>query len=296
LALMTLAFAEIHELILGTLQRLQDDGGQLSRAIARKQLSRAEFWLLGRLRYFPASVTPGDFKTYGPYTSTSIYEQSLAKLADQSLVERVETSRYRSTDAGRKLITKLYRDYFRRIAKHDFLPAADVQRLGALADRVLSSALHQPNLHTPITEATTSVFPAIDEAWVMTERRLVAITAFRDDAHIAAWREEGWSGPEIALSTALFYAPDGLNSAQLREATATLNDKDFKSALSALYSSAEVAQHDDHYVLSTTGRTSREKIEAATNHNYSLPFGVLEPIGLEELVGLLEKARGPQAA
>lgn len=293
---MTLSPAEIHELVLSALQRLQDDGGQLSRAIAKKELSRAEFWLLGRLRYFPASVTPGDFKTYGPYTSTSIYEQSLEKLADQNLVERVETGRYRSAEAGRKLIEKLYHAYFGRIAKHDFLPANEVQRLGALADRVLNSALHQPNLHTPITEATTSVFPAIDEAWVMTERRLVAITSFRDDSHIAAWRDEGWSGPEIALSTALFQSADGLNGAQLRAATSTLNDKDFKSALSALHSNSEVAHHEDQYVLSPRGRLSRQKIEDATNRNYGLPFGALEPIELDELIGLLEKARGPQPA
>jgi hypothetical protein len=293
---MTLSPAEIHELILGALQRLQDDGGQLRQAIEKKQLSRAEFWLLGRLRYFPASVTPGDFKTYGPYTSTSNYEQSLEKLADQNLVERVEPGRYRSTEAGRKLIEKLYHGYFSRIAKHDFLPAPEVQRLGALADRVLSSALHLPNLHTPITEATYSVFPAIDDVRVMTERRLVAITAFRDDSHIAAWRDEGWSGPEIALSTALFQAPDGLNGTQLREATATLNDKDFKSALSALYSNAEVTYHAEQYMLSARGRVSRQKIEDATNRNYGLPFGALESIELEELIGLLEKVRGPQAS
>ena len=124
----------------------------------------------------------------------------------------------------------------------------------------------------------------------------MALTTFRDDAHIAAWRDEGWSGPEIALSTALFQSANGLNGTQLREATATLNDKDFKSALSALHSNAEVGHTEEQYFLSPAGRTSRQKIEDATNRNYSLPFSTLEPIDLEELIGLLEKARGPQTA
>lgn len=291
---MTLAFAEIHELILGALRHLQDDGDRMQLAIQKKQLSRTEFWLLSRLRYFPASVTPGDFKTYDPYTSTSIFEQSLEALAGKNLVERVDPNRYRSAETSRKLIEKLYRDYFGRIAKHDFLPTAEVQRLGALADRVLNSAVHQPNLHTPITEATSSVFPASDEIWVMAERRLVALSAFRDDAHIAAWRDEGWSGPEIALSTALFQSANGLSSTQLREATATLDDKDFKSALSALHSNAEVGHTEEQYFLSARGLASRQKIEDVTNRNYSLPFSALESIELEELIGLLEKTRGPQ--
>lgn len=287
--------AELYTLILAALKRLQDDGDQLRRAIEKQRLSRAEFWLLGRLRYFPASVTPGDFQTYGPYTSTSLYEESLETLVGKSLVERVDTNRYRLTEAGRKLIEKLYHDYFGRIAKHTYLPAAEVQRLSALADRVLNSALHQPKLHTPITEATYSIFPAIDDAWVMAERRLVALSAFHDDAHIAAWRDAGWSGPEIALSTALFQSPAGLDHTQLREAAATLSDKDFKSALSALHSSAEVTHMEDQYQLSPAGRASRQKVEDLTLQNYGLPFSALEPIELEEMIGLLEKTRGPQA-
>lgn len=294
---MTLLPAEIYQLILAALPRLQDDGSQFQRAIAKQQLTDLEFWLLSRLRYFPASVTPGDFQTYGPYTSISNYEQALDSLTAKGLVEEVDTNRYRATEAGRKLIEKLYHDYFGRIARHDFLPPAEIQRLNGLADRVLNSALHQPNLPTPITEATVSVFPAIEDAWVVAERRFVALNAFRDDVHIAAWRGEGWSGPEIELSTTLFQSADGLNPAQLREALAALNDKDFKSALSALHSNSEVSHTSDSlYKLTPAGRASRQKIEELTNRNFGLPFNTLEPIDLEALIELLEKIRRSSAA
>jgi hypothetical protein len=293
---MTVSPAEIYNLILTALQRLQDDGGQFQRAIAKKQLSDLEFWLLSRLRYFSASVTPGDFQTYGPYTSVANYEHSLESLAARGLVEKVETNRYRSAEAGRKLIEKLYHAYFSRIAKHDFLPPAEIRRLSALADRVLNSALHQPNLPTPITEATFSVFPSSEEIWVLAERRIVALSAFRDDSHIAAWRDEGWSGSEVGLSTALFQSADGLDHDQLRAAAVALNDKDFKSALSALYSGGEISSTHDHYRLSAAGQTSRQKIEDLTNRNYSLPFNALESVELDEMIGLLEKTRGPQSS
>lgn len=291
---MTVSPAEIYQLVLAALHRLQDDGGQFQRAITKKQLTDLEFWLLGRLRYFPASVTPGDFQTYGPYTSVANYENSLESLTAKGFVEKVETNRYRSAESGRKLIEKLYHAYFSQIAKHDFLPAAEIQRLSALADRVLNSAVHQPNLPTPITEATISVFPSSEEPWVMAERRIVALSAFRDDSHIAAWRDEGWSGPEVALSTALFQSADGLDHDQLRAAAVALNDKDFKSALSALYSGSEISTSHDRYRLSVAGLASRQKIEDLTNRNYGLPFKALETVELDEMIGLLEKTRGPR--
>lgn len=292
---MTVSPAEIYQLVLAALHRLQDDGGQFQRAIGRKQLSDLEFWLLSRLRYFPASITPGDFQTYGPYTSVANYEQSLEALTAKGLVEKVETNRYRSAETGRKLIEKLYHAYFSRIAKHDFLHAAEIQRLSALADQVLNSALHQPNLPTPITQATFSVFPSNEDVWVMAERRMVALSAFRSDSHIAAWRDKGWSGPEVALSTALFQSADGLDHDQLRAAAAALNDKDFKSALSALSADGEISSNYDRYRLSAAGQTSRQKIEDRTNRNYSLPFNALEPVERDEIVELLEKTRGPQS-
>jgi hypothetical protein len=75
-----------------------------------------------------------------------------------------------------------------------------------------------------------------------------------------------------------------------------LNDKDFKSALSALYSGGEISSNHDRYRLSAAGQISRQKIEDFTNRNYGLPFNALESVELDEMIGLLEKTRGPQSS
>ena len=200
---MALAPADLYDLLLSALNYLQDDGGQFRKGAEKAGLTRDEFWLLNRFRYFPGTVAPGDFLTFGPYTSVATYEQWLGSLVTKKFAEGVSTGRYRSAEAGRKLVDQLYRDYFAAIARHDRLNDAAIQRLGALADRAVAYLVRQPDVPSPITNATCSAFPDTTRAWVYAERRVTALAVFRDDAHIAAWREDGWSGPRIAVSTAM---------------------------------------------------------------------------------------------
>lgn len=285
--------AELYDLILSAVNYLQGDGGQFRRGQEKANLSHDEFWLLNRFRYFPGTVAPSDFLTFGPYTSVSIYAQALETLVAKKLAEKVDGNRYRLTDVSRKVVENLYRDYFNAIAKHDALPDDVVRRLGALADRAVAAAVRQPEVPAPITNAARSTFPNTDQPWVYAERRVVAMAVFHDDAYIAAWREDGWSGPRIAVSTALFKAKERLSYDDLREAAARLDDQDFKSALAALHSGGDVSYvADNFYQLTSAGRAARQSIEAATERNYLLMFNVLEGAELKELTMSLERLRG----
>jgi len=286
--------AELYALILSALNYLQDDGGQFRKGAGKAGLTREEFWLLNRFRYFPGTVAPGDFLTFGPYSSTSTYEQQLESLVTKRFAEKVEASRYRAAEAGRRLVDQMYRDYFAAIAHHDRLSESNTQRLGELADRVVAFLVRQPEVPAPITSAARSVFPDIHRPWVYAERRVTALAVFRDDAHIAAWREDGWSGPRIAVSTALFQAGQPLPYEQLRAAVTQLNDKDFKSAISALHSGAEVSHSaDDIYKLTNAGRQARQVVEDLTEQNYAVLFNALLSEEWQELIALLEQVRGP---
>lgn len=287
---MAISAAGLYALVLSALNYLQDDGGQFRRGPDKAGLTREEFWLLNRFRYFPGTVAPGDFLTFGPYVSLSTYEQQLESLVAKKFAQAVDTGRYRLAEAGRKLVDQLYRDYFAAIARHDRLSEADVQRLGALAERTVAYLVRQPDVPAPITNATRSAFPETTRAWVYAERRVTALAVFRDDAHIAAWREDGWSGARIAVSTALFKATQSLPHNQLRATVAHLSDRDFTSAISALHSGGEIS-HDaeDTYSLTAAGRQARQAVEELTDRNYAVLFNALSPDELEELVDLLEQ-------
>jgi hypothetical protein len=294
---MALSSAELYALIMAALTSLQDDGHQFERGIERARLTHDEFWLLNRFRYFPGSAAPGDFLTFGPYTSVSIYERNLEALVSKKYAETIEPGRYRSSESGRKLIDTQYRDYFNAIARHKILTEAEVRRLGELADRAVNAAVRQPDVPAPLTNAARSTFPDVDQPWVYAERRVVAMALFRGDAHIAAWRDDGWSGPRIAVSTALFNTTERLSAAQLREATARLDDKDFKSAVAALHSGGEVSHNaDDQYTLTRSGRAARQVVEDQTDYNFAVMFNIFDQAELQDFIQLLERVRGPIGA
>ena len=123
--------------------------------------------------------------------------------------------------------------------------------------------------------AAHSILPETDSVWVQLERRLVGLMIYRDESHIAAWRETGYSGPRVEVSTLLLQTESGLTHAELRAAASRLDDKDFVSALSALHSGGEVSQRAERYRLSASGRAARQEIEEATD-------------GDEDSVGLVE--------
>lgn len=272
--------------------RLQDDGGVFRRFTEKHRLDTVEFWLVARFRYFPGSATPNDFSTFGPYTSVSKYQAALDALAEKGMVERAGEARYRLSDSARKAIGDTYHEYFSRVARNNALADDDAQALFDLVDRAYTAARRQGDVPTPILNASHSVLPDTDSTRVQLERRLVGLMIFRDESHMEAWRGAGYTGPRIALSTALFRSDAGMTLEELREAASRLDDKDFMSALSALHSGSEATQREERYKLSSEGRETREAIEAATDDNYAKAFAALEDDQFAQMSELLDKLAG----
>ena len=286
---MRLSALEIHDRVSNAITRLQDDGGAFRRFTDKYKLDRLGFWLATRFRYFPGSATPQDFLTFGPYASVSKYQTALETLVEKKMAERAGEGRYKLVDSARKAVNDTYNEFFSRLARLNGLPDDDAEALLGWVDRVYSAALRQSDVPAPILNAAHSVLPDVDAVWVQVERRLVGLSIFRVDAHVAAWREAGYTGPRIELSTLLFRAGDGLSHDDLRASADRLDDKDFTSALSALHSGGEVTERGERYRLSKAGRAAREAIEMATDANYARPFGALEEDEFDRMVQVLEK-------
>lgn len=269
--------------------RVQEDGGIFRRFREKYQLDDIEYWLAIRFRYFPGSATPADFLTFGPYTSISKYLDALGKLTEKKLVDGAGETRYRLADSTRKAIADTYAEYFARVARLDVLDDGDLDALYTLIDRVYTAALRQSEVPAPILSAAHSTLPDIESPWVQLERRIAGLVIFRDDAHVAAWRDAGFTGPGVEVSTILFNAPGGLTDTELRAAAHRLDDKDFKSALAALHSGGEAMYREERYMLTRSGRAARQEIENVTNRNYARPFAAIDDDQLDKMIGLLDK-------
>ena len=279
---------DIHNRVAEAVARLQDDGGVFRRFTDKYHLEQQEFWLITRFRYFPGSATPQDFLTFGPYTSVSRYQSGLEALVGKAAVKRDGENRYKLAESMRKALADAYGEFFARLARLTAWPEEQAGSQFELLDRVYAAALHQSEVPVPILSAAHSVLPDLDAIGVQVERRLVGLSIYRDESHIAAWREADYTGPRIELSTHLFQAESGLTHDELRERADRLDDKDFVSALSALHSGGEVVQREERYRLSKAGRATREEIEAATDRNYLKPFAALEEDEFDRLIELLK--------
>jgi len=291
---MRLSGSDLYARVSKATSRVQDDGGLFRRFKDKHQLNDLEFWLVIRFRYFPGSVTPNDFLTFGPYTSVSKYRDALSSLVQKTLAARASEERYRLAESARKGIGDTYAEYFARVARIGDLNEDEAESLFELSDRVYAAAQQQSEVPVPNLSAAHSTLPDSSSIWVQLERRLAGLSLYRADAHIAAWREVGYTGPRVELSTALFSAPDGLSEDQLRAAAPRLDDHDFLSALSALHSGGEATLREERYKLTQAGRAVRQAIEEATDRNYERPFAVLEDEQIDRMIESLDKVAEPQ--
>jgi len=291
---MRLSGSDLYARVSKATSRVQDDGGLFRRFKDKHQLDDLEFWLVTRFRYFPGSATPNDFLTFGPYTSVSRYRDALSSLVRKKLAAHAAEGRYRLAESTRKAIGDTYTEYFARVARINDLDGGQAESLFELTDRVYATAQRQGEVPVPNLSAAHSTLPDSGSIWVQLERRLAGLSLYRADAHIAAWREVGYTGPRVELSTALFGAPDGLSEGELRAAAPKLDDHDFLSALSALHSGGEATLREERYKLTQVGRAVRQAIEDATDRNYERPFAVLEDDQLDRLIELLDKLAEPK--
>jgi hypothetical protein len=109
--------------------------------------------------------------------------------------------------------------------------------------------------------------------------------AWRDDGGVAAHRNEH----------GLFNATGAERCPAAR--SQRLDDKDYKSALSALYSGGEVTRNaDDQYALTKSGRAARQLVEDLTNRNFAVILNIFDQSEVQEFIHLLERVRGPISA
>jgi hypothetical protein len=101
---------------------------------------------------------------------------------------------------------------------------------------------------------------------------LVSLLAYRDDAHVAAWRSEGYSAPATRLATYLFRRTEPVPSDKLMQWPLFYDERYLNAGLDELLKEADVEQTDSGYILSKKGAARREKVETLTDDCFRAPF------------------------
>lgn len=267
-------------------------GPEMDRAAAELNLPEWYGWLLPALVFDPEPISARRLRVRSPYTSARLYKERLANAAKQGFLVPVTgtENEYRLTELGRQATQRVIGAAYAKMATLQPLPPTEQERLANLLLRLVKSCLTAPEppgkwciIHSRRTDPD-------DDASVMVriDQYLSDLSAYRDDAHLAAWQPHHIEGHAWEAFTYLWRGEattlDGL--CQKLERRGYLRDE-YKQAIEDLIKRSWVAERAGEYQVTTRGKEIRQRAEETTDRYFYAPWSCLSQEETEDLRTLL---------
>jgi hypothetical protein len=246
----------------------------------------------------PEAVSPERIWRRYPYGTLERRAEPMAALAERQLLEAQGDGSYRLTPGGRAIVTRLLKEFYAGLAGIEksigaVSPATDLDRLAALLTRIVTACLNAPIDHFGLTDSHGLAPNGNATALARIDQALDDLNAFRDDAHLAAWRPLQVTGEAWELFTFL-WRDEVKNADEMAEKTAFRGHprEAYQSALGDLIGRGWVrAANEGAYEVTDAGRQLREAAEVATDRNFYTPWQVLNDSEVKELPELLARLK-----
>jgi hypothetical protein len=244
--------------------------------------------------FLPDDTSPARFLVRTPYTSWKVYSTNLATLAERGLIDPVGPGTYRLNDAGKRIVHELEDTLNRLLGRYQPLPAADLERLAGLLGRLVEASLHAPEpADKPSISANRHSDPGPQGAVLLRILQYRSdLNSFRDDAHLAAWRPLGISGPAWEAFTYVWRG-DARTAAEMAEKQAfrQISAADYARLLDELVEKGWLTVTDGAYATTEGGAALRQQVEDLTDQTYYAPWQVLNEGEQNDLGNLLVALR-----
>ncbi len=249
--------------------------------------------LLTAFAFEPESTTPARLQVRGPYTAVDAYLARLSAAAGKGYLAEASPGEYRLTDTGRAEMERFIEEARAAMAQADPLPQADGARLAGLLDRLVQSSLKalpppEPwaiRLNYKLMPAAIPPLPYIEEA-------ISCLNAYRDDAHIAAWRPSGLSATALESLTLLWRGEaDSLDVVCQRLAHRGHAPQAYAEALAELRARGFIEGPEGAPHVTEAGRAFRDQVEVNTDRYFFAPWSCLDDAEKAELADLLTRLR-----
>src|SRR5207248_166579 len=93
------------------------------------------------------------------------------------------------------------------------------------------------------------------------QQRLIALQAYQDDAHIAAWRQDGYSPAGIRVATQLMMAAEPQDIEKFLQSPLFYSENYVIKGLEELFLADEIIEESKGFALSAKGIERRERVE-----------------------------------
>ena len=223
----------------------------------------------------PAPISSERLHAMYPYSALGVFTDDLANLAQLDLLERVAEDAYRVTDLGRESVTGIYQAVHQALGEISPLPPDDMDRLNVLLYRLVKATLEypEPEEKQAITYSRWTDPGENAPAAARTDQYLTDLYQFRDDAHIAAWKTNGASGPAWEALT-FIWREEASTAGELVEKLPfrNLSEEDYTKALAELKALDWVEKSGEGYQITQNGEAIRQEAERATDRIYFAPW------------------------
>jgi len=262
----------------------------------------AVFALMSATGVAPKSISAADMNRRNPYSDIEVQAKPLAVAAGLGYLSATGDGAYRLTDSGKDALNRLIVAFHQRLGELESVLASAISiddltntanDLMHLADACRTSAID--TWGTQMSHALASKKPVVALAHI--DQAIDDLTAFRDDAHLAAWRPYHISAPAWEMFTFLWRgevknAVEFAEKAERRGHTPEV----YATALAELINRGWVeAAGDNASALTVAGREIRETAEVETDRLYYAPWAVLSDAQLASLKERLTRLKAALA-
>jgi hypothetical protein len=247
--------------------------------------------LLAVLTFEPEDTSTAHLLVRGPYTAAEAYHERLERAAESGLLKAVDAGTYRLTERGRQITMEVANQARQVMCEVDPLSAEDSERVAVLVDRLVQACLDNPSPPEPWSiRLSYKLMPAMRPPMPYIEQAFSCISAYRDDAHLAAWEDSGLSAMALESLT-LFWQSD---AASLDDLCRRLVHRGhpcqvYITVMEELRKRGFLQGPDQSPALTGAGRVYRNQVEAATDRVFFEPWRCLTEVEKAELGGLLKR-------
>jgi len=254
--------------------------------------------LLAALTFDPLTINAARLRVRSPYTSADRYRERLSRVAEMGFLDQVYQDEYYLSDLGIQQSNELIEGSRKSIALGDPLSQDDSRRLEELFDRLVGCALDTAPPPEPWSLGFSyKLMPDPEPPLPFIEQAISCLAAYRDDAHLAAWRISGLSATALEALTLLWRE----ECATLEELTDRLQHRGhavehYQEALVELSERGYIRGDDPTYSLTEEGIAFRLRVETITDRYFFAPWSCLSATDRTDMACLLTQLRDEAGA
>jgi len=250
-------------------------------------------WLFVALTFDPETITPNRLRVRNPYTAADIYLKELEAAAGAGFFVEAPQYEFSLTPSARAETLRLIAAGRALMAQVDPLPPADSSRLAVLTGRLACAALETlPMPENWSIRLSYRIMPEAEPPLPYFEQGVSCLHAYRDDAHLAAWKPGGLDAPALETLTLLWRGEaDSLESVCEKLKGRGHLTQVYAGALAELRKLGFLEGPDAGPRLTESGKSFREKIEQDTDRYFFAPWSCLTDAEKVEMAGLATRLR-----